>query len=69
MVITSALHAEGPGFKPQMNQNVYFFLIFKVLFKPQTVIVVLPGWLLYATAHHCFEGLNPMSALQCLAIA
>ena len=25
VVITSALHAEGPGFKPQMNLNFFVF--------------------------------------------
>ena len=24
VVITSALHAEGPGFNPQMNQDLFF---------------------------------------------
>ena len=29
MVITSALHAEGPGFEPQRNHNVLSFLLLK----------------------------------------
>ena len=42
VVITSALHAEGPGFNPQWNQSsVYLTHIFNPLWNQQCIVVIL----------------------------
>lgn len=57
MVITSALHAEGPGFEPQWNQRYLFFF-------PHRVVTFSLGFLFFSPDGQPYKLIKKVQVLH-----